>query len=568
MLGLSGTFTGRAPPPSHAAMLFGLWRSVCCFVLPSGVGQQGVGEPELVLPGTGGSHCDLHPPYTDAHQGADLEQLQPYRAAGCLGELCIRKPDPAQCAQQYIGHRGEPEAQLVGAHRGRRRAIGEQVELALFDAVLHLAAPADLGRLERGHNKPRIGFAAGHLGLADDPAMAAPTIQSRPHEVLEATRRLASPDALHRRHQQLGLDRLLQTLVTCQAEQVVHPVRVAPSHQRLAGKAGIAAQQDAYPWPTLADLRHNACNLVNRAGRGINVRTAQLGGEQMTTAEHVKRQVAEAVVITMKKSALLMPVQRIIRGVEVEDDLLRGATVRIEEQIDEQRLNRLPVMADPVIPRRLHLAQFQPVQRALAGERCAVRPTCREFPRQHRKNRVMPELIMVGEVLVTERDAEHALQHHGPDAVLHQFRHAPIGKAGAEAFGQPDGTVGRSPRSSAPASDVITPPSKAAITWRPSTGAKSNSPALHSVGIGELLCSAISLCRRRTFADSEPRCTYTRVESRTGAAAALRFPSPLIKPDVRISRIRLSDWLHPAAIDGAPMWSRRSRTTPSFPNTT
>jgi hypothetical protein len=24
----------------------------------------------------------------------------------------------------------------------------------------------------------------------------------------------------------------------------------------------------------------------------------------------------------------------------------------------------------------------------------------------------------------------------------------------------------------------------------------------------------------------------------------LRFPSPLIEPDVRISRIRLSDWLH------------------------
>ena len=31
-----------------------------------------------------------------------------------------------------------------------------------------------------------------------------------------------------------------------------------------------------------------------------------------------------------------------------------------------------------------------------------------------------------------------------------------------------------------------------------------------------------------------------------------RFPSPLIKPDVRISRIRLSDWLHLAAIGGAP----------------
>src|SRR4029078_9036721 len=29
-----------------------------------------------------------------------------------------------------------------------------------------------------------------------------------------------------------------------------------------------------------------------------------------------------------------------------------------------------------------------------------------------------------------------------------------------------------------------------------------------------------------------------------GDAATLRFPSPLIKPDVRISRIRLSDWFH------------------------
>ena len=40
-----------------------------------------------------------------------------------------------------------------------------------------------------------------------------------------------------------------------------------------------------------------------------------------------------------------------------------------------------------------------------------------------------------------------------------------------------------------------------------------------------------------------------RVKSRTGAvawamSASPRFPSPLIKPDVRISRIRLSDWLH------------------------
>lgn len=50
---------------------------------------------------------------------------------------------------------------------------------------------------------------------------------------------------------------------------------------------------------------------------------------------------------------------------------------------------------------------------------------------------------------------------------------------------------------------------------------------------------------------------YPLVESRKGAvasamAASLRFPSPLIKPDVRFARIRLSDWLHGEAHGGAP----------------
>ncbi len=36
----------------------------------------------------------------------------------------------------------------------------------------------------------------------------------------------------------------------------------------------------------------------------------------------------------------------------------------------------------------------------------------------------------------------------------------------------------------------------------------------------------------------------SRVEEGRGIACTTRLPSPLIKPDVRISRIRLSDWLH------------------------
>ena len=57
----------------------------------------------------------------------------------------------------------------------------------------------------------------------------------------------------------------------------------------------------------------------------------------------------------------------------------------------------------------------------------------------------------------------------------------------------------------------------------------------------------------------------SEVESRTGAVStlrSLRFPSPLIKPDVRISRIRLSDRLHRPAHGDT---SGRLRLAPQLP---
>ena len=48
----------------------------------------------------------------------------------------------------------------------------------------------------------------------------------------------------------------------------------------------------------------------------------------------------------------------------------------------------------------------------------------------------------------------------------------------------------------------------------------------------------------------------------------LGFPSPLIKPDVRICRIRLSDSVHVRLTAGAAGLSQVRRCTPSFPKTT
>src|SRR3954447_13338874 len=49
----------------------------------------------------------------------------------------------------------------------------------------------------------------------------------------------------------------------------------------------------------------------------------------------------------------------------------------------------------------------------------------------------------------------------------------------------------------------MAPPSKDATTGRPSAGANANRFGLHSVGIGDLLCCAIRLCRRRIFVTAQ-----------------------------------------------------------------
>jgi hypothetical protein len=69
----------------------------------------------------------------------------------------------------------------------------------------------------------------------------------------------------------------------------------------------------------------------------------------------------------------------------------------------------------------------------------------------------------------------------------------------------------------------------------------------------------VSLLRSCLFSDysmlADTLCLFKHfsVESRLGAVASrLRFPSPLIEPCMRISGIRLSDWIHPKAHGGGP----------------
>jgi hypothetical protein len=273
-------------------------------------------------------------------------------------------------------------------------------------------------------------------------------IQRGVHEVLEAACRPAGADAVERRRDQLGDDGFLQAVVAGQAEHEVHAVRLAPRHQRVAAEAGIAAQQGWAqvtpngPRPAATDMRHDAGDLLHRPGRAIDVRAAQPGGQQMTAAEDVERQVAVAIVVAVEEAAFLVAMQRVVGGIEIEDDLFRRLLVGVEEEVDEQAFDRRRVMADLVVSRRLDPAQFQPVQRRFARQRRTVRSLRRQLAGQNRHHRIMPQLVVVVEVLIAECDADDALHHHGLDLVFHQSGCPRVGEAGGKALGQPKRTVG------------------------------------------------------------------------------------------------------------------------------
>jgi len=133
------------------------------------------------------------------------------------------------------------------------------------------------------------------LSLGDDPARPAPAVQRAPGEVGKAARRTPVGEAFGLSGGQLVGDGADQAVVAGEPEQIIDGIRLAPRHQLVPGKARIGAQDDLHARPAGPDLDHDTFDLVDRAGRGIDIRASELGREQVPPAEHVQRQVAVTV---------------------------------------------------------------------------------------------------------------------------------------------------------------------------------------------------------------------------------------------------------------------------------
>ena len=167
-----------------------------------------------------------------------------------------------------------------------------------------------------------------------------------------------------------------------------------------------------------------------------------------------------------------------------------------------------------MVARRRRAAQLQPVERAFAGQRRTIPAARRQLAGQHRQRRVVAQLVVIDQILITQRNPEHALSDQRLDRVLDQRRRAAIGETRGKPLNQADRPI-RRPQQQRPASEVIRPPSNPATTARRSTGANPNRSALHSVCIGSPPGPETNRCDNSIFSIREPdapiRCEKSRL---------------------------------------------------------
>ena len=147
----------------------------------------------------------------------------------------------------------------------------------------------------------------------------------------------------------------------------------------------------------------------------------QVGAQQLLAAEHVQRQVAVAVVVAVEEAALLLAVQRVVGGVEVQHQLF-GRGLEAGDELLDQHLVQAP-RGGPVGP------LLQPAQRGRTGD-LAVHA----YGRLH--GHVAAQRAVVVQILPAQRQAIHALAQHVAHAVLDQQRAARVGNAARGCFEQ------------------------------------------------------------------------------------------------------------------------------------
>jgi hypothetical protein len=156
---------------------------------------------------------------------------------------------------------------------------------------------------------------------------------------------------------------------------------------------------------------------------GVVAAGAQVRAQQLLSAKHVQRQIAVAVVAAVEEALLLLAVQRVVGGIEVQHELRRRGLEAGDELLDQQLVQ--PHRGGAIGP------ALQPAQRGRTGH-----PALDGDGGLH--GRVAAQCAVVVQVLPAQRQPDHALAQHVAHGVRDPQRVARVSCAAAGRFDQPE----------------------------------------------------------------------------------------------------------------------------------
>ena len=137
-------------------------------------------------------------------------------------------------------------------------------------------------------------------------------------------------------------------------------------------------------------------------------------------------------IVAMEEVTFLLPVQRIIGRIQVQDDFLGRFLVCLEEDVNQQVVHRSVIQHDLLIALLLTgrlPGQFQPVQGALSRQ--SRLPEIRLVD-QHSQQGIVPQLLVIVQVFIFQGQTIDSLCHQFLHRMIDQIRRPIIGEAGSE----------------------------------------------------------------------------------------------------------------------------------------
>jgi hypothetical protein len=258
----------------------------------------------------------------------DFEQVEPNRGDGRRRQSRAREDCATKVREQQQREAVQLQAKRVGAEAMTAESIGVDVELELLDPVLGGAAvvvPRDeIGGAAAaiGDHEADVETRRGDVDLDENPPGMWPRLRAMP----EARAKVYGPPAPlvaglrlrdQRRHARL------EDAIRADAQHVIDTFGFQLGFDGRCRHPRVRAEENRGVRKPAAQRRQDVPELVNHPGRARIPAGSQACAEQQAGAafEPDERVIHVLVVKTMKERELLGPVRRIIRAVEIEDEI-------------------------------------------------------------------------------------------------------------------------------------------------------------------------------------------------------------------------------------------------------